>query len=261
MKKSSVLLFILFLFFESVGTSQSAIINFYEGNHTIDDDTYCNDNVNMYNNSIVNVENSGEIYWLTTYDVSTVNMNDGEVWYMDLRSGSTANMNGGGVYAIWTSNNSTLNLNSRGAGCSYDMIACDNSIVNMSGWQFDDTINIYDNSILNMSGGSAFSIDTAHNAVLNISGGSFYSIDLSSWIYSNHCTLNLYGKHFHMSRDEDIYYLSGELSDGTILDNVSLYVSNFRGSINFVPIPIPIWLLGSGLLSLVGLRSLGRDNQ
>jgi hypothetical protein len=231
----------------------------------------------LYSASTVNI-NGGCVGLLYAYGTSTVNMSAGYAEHLLLYDRSTANVSGGRWWNLQAHDTSTVDI-SGGGPESLDVMAFDNSTVNISDGVWERHFWARNNSTVNMSGGhyygggSWFTEDTSimnifggeiggdlwthDTSAVNISGGEisgdlsvyddstvrFLGFDPSSWVLSD--TLWLDG-----NRVMGLGTMSGRWMDGT---DWWFSIESNDGFILATPVPLPgAVLLGSTGLSLSG---------
>ncbi len=185
------------------------------------------DDFHLYNrsqSSVISGIINDELY---SYDNSQVTVSGGNL--TDLRSYDNSQLvvSGGDIGYLRNNDNSQVTVS---GGDMYRLYSYDNSQTAMSGGIIGDEI------ILGQSG-----ILTFHGLDFAVDGTLFGYGELTSILGGSY-------------DDEPSRVLSGTLASGEAIDNIIRIGHSAKIVLSPVPIPSAIWLLGSGLIGIIGFR-------
>jgi hypothetical protein len=197
------------------------------------------DNLEAYQNSLINIS-GGEIGgYLWAWDNSQVNFSGGSIVLGSGALGnSQINISGGSIgYGLYGWGNSQINIS--GGSIGWDLLACDFSQVNISGGSIGEDLWAWHNSHVTMSGGTiGWPMLLIDNAELIIVGSDF-AIDGSPVNFGK--ITSILGGYYDY---EPYRRLTGTLANGDILNN-QFKIGDYA-SITLVPEPATLFLLGFG---------------
>ncbi|MGB8225625.1 MAG: PEP-CTERM sorting domain-containing protein [Sedimentisphaerales bacterium] len=174
---------------------------------------------------------------------TTVNMTGGSVTdFMSLSTASTLNMSGGNVYVLNAFNESMVNV----SGGSVTILSLyDNATATLLQSGSIGSAGAYDSGIININGGTVTYLYAYDSSILNLRGGvitDFLTAGFST-------TINVFGYDLAKTNVGGTYdgQITGFWQDGS---QFTINLSSCGATINLIPEPTTILLLGTGIFLL-----------
>lgn len=206
--------------------------------------------------SIVNIYNGSQITFdLNANDTSAVSVFGGSLINADALNGSLlaisgGTFSGGGGRAVGAFDNAVVNITGGQfvGATTFTLLANENSTINVSGGSIDGEVRSNNDSMINIWGGTGISDVTAvEHSIMKIYGLDFSIDSIGAISLDNPFVIS------------DSTY-NGDLLAGTLADGSPISADIFNGIVGSqiilvaVPDPASIWLVGSSLIGLIGLR-------